>query len=369
MGSLVIADFGDRKGARSPQTDKMRVLPLLLVVGAVAAMPQQLTEDSEEVDSEEVEVERKAHPSLVTNCITENHKEGLDKVRECMACYENSGDPLSAEGLPKAQACTEEFLPRVNQDCADSLAALEPDNEELGAIALACFAEVKEIIAAEECLASGSQESMVETLTDGVICLKEMQKNVTFTINQLFEKQIKKDFEKFKKFIEKKKPWVPKKDPMKDQMMSLISKRHCQLASNTAEEETGCLECFESTKPTESLLPSKSDYVKSLATCSEKHLSPMYDQCTDMMFEMSKDPENNSKTLGQGIFMCYMRVVTRNLVEQCSAQMTSASPENLLSVMECGSYTVFEWIQKNVEFPELPEYEEDEYGEEYDNEV
>merc|ERR1711936_550437 len=304
MGSLVIADFGDRKGARSPQTDKMRVLPLLLVVGAVAAMPQQLTEDSEEVDSEEVEVERKAHPSLITNCITENHKEGLDKVRECMACYENSGDPLSEEGLPKAQ------------ECADSLAALEPDNEELGASALECFAEVKEIIAAEECLASGSQESMVETLTDGVICLKEMQKNVTFTINQLFEKQIKKDFEKFKKFMEKKKPRMPKKDPMKDQMMSLISKRHCQLASNTAEEETGCLECFESTKPTESLLPSKSDYVKSLATCSEKHLSPMYDQCTDMMFEMSKDPENNSKTLGQGIFMCYMRVVTRNLVEQ-----------------------------------------------------
>merc|ERR1711936_1376430 len=134
MGSLVIADFGDRKGARSPQTDKMRVLPLLLVVGAVAAMPQQLTEDSEEVDSEEVEVERKAHPSLITNCITENHKEGLDKVRECMACYENSGDPLSAEGLPKAQACTEEFLPRVNQDCADSLAALEPDNGGLGEV-------------------------------------------------------------------------------------------------------------------------------------------------------------------------------------------------------------------------------------------
>ena len=87
------------------------------------------------------------------------------------------------------------------------------------------------------------------------------------------------------------------------------------------------------------------------------------------MFEMSKDPENNSKSLGQGIFMCYMRVVTKNLVEQCSAQMISATPENLLSVMECGSYTVFDWIQKNVEFPEIPEYEEDDYGNEYDNEV
>merc|ERR1712215_7605 len=239
MGSLGTAGFGDRNqksvlNHHTPQTDKMRVLPLLLVVGAVTARPQQLNEEAEEA-----EVERKAHPSLITNCITENHKEGLDKVRECLKCYENSGDPLSEEGLPKAQACTEEFLPRVNQGCSDSLAALEPDNDELGAIALECFAEVNEIIAAEECLSTGSQENMVETLTDGVICLKEMQTNVTFTINKLFEKQIKEDFEKFKKFMEKKKPRMPKQDPMKDQMMSLISKRHCQLASNTAEEETG----------------------------------------------------------------------------------------------------------------------------------
>jgi len=368
MGSLVTARLvivsKHRITVAEDNKQKMRGLTLLFLAGAITAMPQQLTENAEEV-----EVERKAHPSLINNCITENNKEGLNKIRECLNCFENSGDPLSDEGLPKALACTEEFLPRVNQDCADDLTALKPDNEELGAIALECFAEVNEIIAAEECLARGSQENMVETLTDGVICLKQMQTNVTFTINKLFEKQIKEDFEKFKKFMEKKKPRMPKQDPMKEQMMSLISKRHCQLASNTAEEETECLECFESTKPTESQLPSQSNYVKSLATCSEKHLSPMYDQCTDMMFEMSKDPENNSKTLGQGIFMCYMRVVTKNLVEQCSAQMTSATPENLLSVMECGSYSVFEWIQKNVDFPEIPEYEEDDYGNEYDNEV
>lgn len=327
-------------------------------------MPQ----DMKRGNIEDLEENRKAHPSLITNCISENSQEGLNQVRECLKCFENSGDPLSEEGLPKAKACTEDFLPRANNDCADSLAVLEPDNEELGVNALQCFAEVTQIMAAEECLAKGVSENIVETLTDGVICLKEMHKNMTFQIHKLFEKEIKKDFEKFKKLMNKKKPRAPKKDPMREQMMSLISKRHCEIASSTAEEESSCMECFESTKPSESQLPSKSDYVKSLAGCSAEHLSPLYDECTDMMKEMAKDPENNSKTMGKGIFLCYMRVVTRNLVEQCSSGMTETSPENLLSVMECGSYTVFEWIQKNVKFTEIEKFATEDYSNEAEDE-
>jgi len=336
----------------------MRGLTLLLLAGAASAMPQ----DRALASVESMEDDRKAHPSLITNCIAENSKEGLEKVKECLECFENSGDPLSEEGLPKAKACTEDFLPRVNSECADYLAALEPDNEELGANALECFADVTQIMAAEECLAQGASNDMVEKLTDGVICLKDMHKNVTFQIHKLFEKEIKKDFEKFKKLMDKKKPKVPKKDPMREQMMSLISKRHCEIASNTAEEEESCMECFDSTKPSESELPSKSDYVKSLATCSAEHLSPLYDECTEMMEEMAVDPEKNSKTMGKGIFFCYLRVVTKNLVEQCSSGMAEATAENLLNVMECGSYTVFEWMQKNVRFPKIEKFTPEDYS-------
>jgi len=346
----------------------MRGLTLLLLAGAAFSMPQELLRNSQDQETAEEE-NRKAHPSLITNCIAENAQEGLDKVKECLKCFENSGDPLSVEGLPKAKACTEEFLPRANNDCADYLAALEPENEELGANALGCLAEVTQIMAAEECLARGERENLVETLTDGVVCLKDMHKNVTIQMHKLFEKEIKKDFERFKKMMEKKKPRKPKKDPMREQMMSLISKRHCELASSTAEEESSCMDCFESTKPSESQLPSKSDYVKSLAGCSAQHLSPLYDECTDMMMEMAKDPENNSKTMGKGIFLCYMRVVTRHLVEQCSSEMTSASPENLLSVMECGSYSIFEWMQKNVKFPKIESFGTEENSNELINEV
>jgi len=320
---------------------------------------------------EEMEEERKAHPSLITNCIAENANEGLDKVKECLKCFENSGDPLSEEGLPKAKACTEDFLPRVNTECADPIAALEPENEEMGSNALRCFADVTQIMAAEQCLAQAASNDMVETLTDGVICLKDMHKNVTYQIHKLFEKEIKKDFEKFKKLMEKKKPKkpkFPKEDPMREQMMSLISKRHCEIASNTEDEEEACMECFESTQPTESEQPSKSEYVKSLATCSAEHLSPHYDECTTMMEEMAVDPEKNSETMGKGIFLCYMRVVTKNLVEQCSDGMTETSPENLLNVMQCGSYTVFEWMQKNVRFPKLDKFSPEDYSIEEDEE-
>jgi len=330
----------------------MKNFLLLLFAAAIHSMPQKSRED---VENEAIE--RKAHPSLITNCIAENSEKGFDQIRKCLKCFETSGDPLSEEGLPKAKACTSKFLPRVNTDCAEELEALEPDDEEMGANALECFAEVSKLIAAEECLARATEDNLVETLIDGVICLKELQQNVTFQILRLFEKEIKKDFERFKKYMEKKKPAVPEKDPMKEQMMSLISKRHCQIASNTPEEKTDCLDCFESTRPTESQLLNKSEYVKSLATCSALHLSPLYDQCTELMMEMSKDPEKNSQRMGEGIFLCYMRVVTGNLVEQCSVGMTIASPKNLLSVMECGSYTVFEWLQQNIKFPQLSNFE------------
>jgi len=338
-------------------------IKVLMLASAVVAMPQG--------GREEPLGERRAHPSLINNCIAENSKEGLDKVRDCLKCFEETGDPLSEEGLPKAKACTEEFLPRVNTDCAVPLEAMEPDNEELGAEALQCFAAVTQVMAAEECIADKEEADMVESLTDGVICMKEMQSKMSAKIHKLFEKEIKKEFEKFKEFMEKKKvtekekPIMPKEDPMRDQMMSLISKRHCEIASGTPEEEASCQECFDSSRPDLSgSQPSKKEYVNSLATCSAKHLSPQYDECTSMMQEMAVDPENKAKSMSKGIFFCYMRVVTKNLVEECSNSIgiQETTAENLLGVMECSSYRVFQWMRKNVRLPKI-DYEDYELAE------
>lgn len=318
-------------------------LRLLLLTVFVSGRPQ----DSPAGNVGKPDEERKADPSLITNCIAENSQDGLQRVRECLKCFEESGDPLSEEGLPKAKKCTETYLPRANKECAGPLAALEPENEVLAENSVQCFVGVAQLIAAEECLAKKASENLVETFTDGVFCLKEMHQNMTHDIYKLFENQIKRDFEKFKKSIEKtKKPKIPEEDPMRKQMMSLTSKRHCEIASNTLEEEESCMECFEST------LSSSSGALKSLAACSAEHLSPHYDTCTAIMEEMTEDPEN-SREMGKEIYLCYMRVVTRTLVQQCSSSMEDTTPGNLLTVMQCGDYKVFEWFKNNVEIPEF----------------
>jgi len=49
------------------------------------------------------DMERRVHPSLLTSCIAEQVGSGLDNVRKCLKCFESVGDPLSEEGLVKAQ--------------------------------------------------------------------------------------------------------------------------------------------------------------------------------------------------------------------------------------------------------------------------
>ena len=221
-----------------------------------------------------------------------------------------------------------------------------PENEELAENSVQCFVGVAQLIAAEECLAKKASENLVETFTDGVFCLQEMHKNMTHDIYKLFENQIKRDFEKFKKSLEKKeKPKMPEEDPMRKQMMSLTSKRHCEIASNTLEEEESCVECFESSL--------SSGSVKYLAACSAQHLSPHYDQCTAIMEQITEEQEN-SREREKEVHLCYMRVVTRTLVQQCSTSMEDITPGNLLTVMQCGDYKVFEWFKNNVEIPEFP---------------
>jgi len=322
---------------------------LLLLAVLVSGRPQERSFEIKENPSKE----RKADPSLVINCIAENSKEGLQEVKNCLKCFAESGDPLTLEGLTSAKSCTEEFLPRANKECEDPLAALEPENEDLAEKAVQCFVGVTQLIAAEECLAEEASDDLVETFTDGVACLKERHQNMTFQIHKLFEKQIKEDFEKFKKSIENKKVEKPKEDPLLEQLMSLTSKRNCEIASNTTEEVEACMECFKSSQPTESYQPSRQEFLQSLATCSSEHLSPHFDECTAMMKVLAEDPENNSKEMGKQIFICNSRVVTRNLVEQCSSNMTEVTSENLLAVTECGHYTVFKWFKDNIKFPEL----------------
>ena len=305
--------------------------------------------------------ERRVHPSLLTSCIAEQLGTGLEEVRKCLSCFQAVGDPLSPTGLEKAQVCTDTWLPREAADCQAELSALSPDNMKASERVIACFDHVRHIMSAEECLdRAGNSGDLVQTLTDGVLCLQNRQHNLTAIINKIFEKEIKEEFQRVREYIKENNispPPPPKKDPLADQLTALVFKRHCIVASSSGEEEAACNSCFEAHLPGNlNSLPSPEEHFRSLANCAATHLAPQYDTCTELLQEVIKDPRANGH-LGHQVFLCFTRVVTQHQVEECAQEIQEVSSEALLEVMGCGTHSVNTWVRDNVSPPPPPQQE------------
>ena len=215
-------------------------------------------------------------------------------------------------------------------------------------------------MSAEDCLANTEEESdVVQTLTEGVLCLQASHHNLTAVIHKIFENQIKKEFERVQEYIKENNippPPPPKKDPLEDQLTALVFKRHCIIASNSAEEEEACNKCFESHLPGNIKDEAGPEaHVKAMAACSATHLAPKYDVCTDLLTELIEDPAAN-KHLGHDVFLCFTRVVTQHQVEECSGSqgLNEVTTDQLLEVMECGTRSVDTWVMENVSLPPPP---------------
>ena len=213
-------------------------------------------------------------------------------------------------------------------------------------------------MSAEDCLANTEEESdMVQTLTEGVLCLQASHHNLTAVIHKIFENQIKKEFERVQEYIKENNippPPPPKKDPLEDQLTALVFKRHCIIASSSGEEEAACNSCFKSHLPGNlNSLPSPEEHFRSLANCAATHLTPLYDPCTDLLQEVIKDPRANGH-LGHQVFLCFTRVVTQHQVEECAQEIKEVSSEALLEVMGCGTHSVNTWVRDNVSPPPPP---------------
>ena len=154
---------------------------------------------------------------------------------------------------------------------------------------LKCFGEAARLMAAEQCMAGAGERAAdpVDSLTDGVLCLQDMTQNVSFQIFKLFEKDIKKDFERFKKFAEENKDKKKTPPPPPGPGTDLVSKRHCEIAAPSEAAAAACLQCFEAARPEAGQeagqRPSRAEYYSSLAACSATHLSPQYDRCTALL--------------------------------------------------------------------------------------
>ena len=76
-----------------------------------------------------------------------------------------------------------------------------------------------------------------------------------------------------------------------------------------------------------------------MADCSQQHLSPLYDSCTQML---RSEAGEKGET-----FKCYQRVLLSSLVSQCSADISEATTDSLDTVMKCGKDLVMEFIKEN----------------------
>merc|ERR1719154_621897 len=144
-----------------------------------------------------------------------------------------------------------------------------------------------------------------------------------------------------------KRPRAGKKGKMmKGKVMKLITKAHCNLASEGDEtKSTECLQCFSAAvklgkqgkgKGKKEMSP---EMVSAMTSCSEQHLNPKYTKCTTMMKDTAADKKDTHK--------CYMRVLVNNLVVKCSEGVAEATPDTLSSVMECGKEVTKDFVKKN----------------------
>jgi len=317
------------------------MMPVLMVIGTATGQ----------------ESARHVHPSLVTSCITEQLRSGLDNVKLCIKCFEAVGDPLSQEGLDKAKNCTDTWLPRAADECQLELNSTIPQDVESSADVLACLTDVRFLMAAEECLEDGSDgEDVIEKLTDGILCLQENKNNLTNIIQFIFQDEIKEEFEQIHKFVEEN-PEASANEvegSFEEQMLALVSQRHCNIASKTAEAEAACNQCFdEAAHPAGR--PSPQDHVRTLAQCSSKHLSPVYDSCSGLLTELANNDDHGGM-IGRELFRCFSRVVDKEEVITCSTDLSDEltdvddiDPWTLLDVMVCAEEINNQWVLDHVD--------------------
>jgi len=252
-----------------------------------------------------------------------------------------------------------EFLKMENEACATEISALKSFKEaEKGMAVIECFDATLEKENNERCLKESKSTDVAEKLTDGSMCVLDSWKYGIAYVKNATRGQGGKG----------KKPRAGKKGKkMKKEVMKLITKAHCNLASQGDDtKSTVCLQCFSAAVKLGKKRKGKGgrgkkemspEMVSAMTTCSEQYLNPKYAECTTMMKDSTADKKETHK--------CYMKILVNNLVIKCSEGVSEATSDTLSSVMECGKEATIDWVKENAS-AEVAEKIEDFLDEEED---
>jgi len=311
---------------------------LLLLLSTAAALPQQGGEPQQGKE------EGGEDPGTIIRCMAENWAAGEARIQACRDCFTAVGDLATQAGLQAAKQCAAAHWPASVAGCQDEVSALSTSNlETTGQEVLECFDRVLGLKNNQRCLDGSQNSDMVEKLTDAAVCVIDSHK---FAFSYYKNATMGNGNGKGKGKGKGKSKGRGKGDKagkgMKGQVMRVMTAAHCDLAAEGDSQKSGqCSQCFK--RAVMSMMRAKKGnkqagmqkLVKKMTICSEKHLSPRYDQCTKIMKDGKKD----------GVEECYTRVLVKNLVSECSDDITAATAETLEEVVDCGKENVMEWME------------------------
>jgi len=309
----------------------MKLLVVLLLAGLVVAMPRKGNRPNKPKQDD---------PGMIIRCMAENWNGGESQIKACRKCFRQVGNPLSEKGLPKAKACTSQYLPIEDKACATKIAALTVGDEQKGEDVIKCFDDSLEKANNDRCLKESQSTDVVDKLTDGSMCVIDSWKYGMDYLKNVTRSERGKG--------KGKRPGKGKGKGGKKMVGKMLLKAHCNLASGGDQSKTqDCETCFVTAiklgkgkgkggKGKKELSP---EMKAALTTCSEEHLTPKYDHCTAMFKDSSSDKKVTEK--------CYMKVLIKDVVSRCSAGVAEATADTLTTVMECGRKATIEWVKNN----------------------
>merc|ERR1712106_369406 len=295
-------------------------LTVLLLVSLSWARPGGDT--SEEEGKED-------HDHTIVRCLLENWGQE-EKIKACRDCFDALGeDVLSGINLPIAKQCTRDYLPMQYAACETDIAALNAGDKEQGMQVMQCMGEAMHTNGLNYCLnTTSTAAAVVDRLTDASMCLGEGHKYIM--------QYVKNDTMASATTREKRKMKMQGKK-MKFKMVKLMTKAHCDLASaGDTTNDKDCTDCFKSAIKSFKKDQNKAALVSASTQCSTDYLGDMYSECTTLM---QTEPESAHK--------CFMRVLTKSEVGECTDASSTADAETLAGVMECTRKRAIAWVQEN----------------------
>jgi len=304
---------------------------MLLVVGTVTAMPHSSHDDHDDDHDDHDDIEE----LIMVQCLAENGEKGENLV-PCLQCFEEVDDIEEKKGLDKARACVAKFLPQTQQACSTLLSGLTAGDDDQGEEVLDCFHNTVLNMEAKKCLdVSGTSSGVVDSFTEAALCLVEAMHNATTFVKAI---KLMEDAGHNHHGHGHGRRGNQLHHQLKQSMKMVPA--HCHQAIGHQQNKLMvCEECFHNAVHSD-----QTQVWSRLADCNTNHLSPAYDACTDIINGIHIDQLNHLSVIKD----CYMRTLTRSLVEDCSTgQEVSSSLEDFIAVFECGHEKVEEYIEQD----------------------